>query len=71
MAPVVVGMAVPEGSLFEFYRGGVWPNNSCALPTGAPVTKKALINHAVLVVGYDMKTAGNHFWIVKNSWGAG
>ena len=71
MSPVMVGIYVPDDSLFEFYSGGVWPANSCMLPTGAPSSARALVNHALLVVGYDMTIPGNHHWIVKNSYGRG
>jgi len=28
------------------------------------------LNHAVGLVGYDVTPSGEHYWIVKNSWGA-
>ena len=71
MAPVMVGFYVPEDSLFEFFASGVWPASSCALPPGPPDPTKAMVNHALLVVGYDMTFPGNEHWIVKNSWGSG
>jgi cathepsin L len=71
VAPVMVGFYVPEDSLFEFFSGGVWPNDSCVLPPGRPSNAQALVNHALLVVGYDMTVPGNHHWIVKNSFGRG
>ncbi|PRW61301.1 deleted in malignant brain tumors 1 -like [Chlorella sorokiniana] len=71
VAPVMVGFYVPEDSLFEYYSGGIWPANSCKLPPGRPSNAQALVNHALLVVGYDMTVPGNHHWIVKNSFGRG
>ncbi|KAI7845778.1 hypothetical protein COHA_000692 [Chlorella ohadii] len=71
VAPVMVGIYAPEGGLFEFYSGGTWPASACSLPPGAPNATKAMVNHALLVVGYDMTTPGNYHWIVKNSWGRG
>ena len=71
MAPVMVGFYVPENSLFEFFVSGTWPASSCALPPGQPDPGKATVNHALLVVGYDMTIPGNEHWIVKNSWGSG
>lgn len=68
VAPVTVGIYLTDGSLFEFYGGGLWPASSCALP---PNPSKAMVNHALLVVGYDMTIPGNEHWIVKNSWGSG
>ena len=53
VAPVMVGMFVPEGSLFEFYVGSLWPASSCPLPPGPPNPAKAVVNHAVLVVGWN------------------
>jgi len=41
---------------FQFYRGGVFDDQSCGTN----------IDHAVLVVGYD---SDKDAWIVKNSWG--
>lgn len=71
VAPVIVAFYVPDDSMFEFYSGGVWPNDSCVLPPGPPTNARATVNHALLVVGYDMTIPGNHRWIVKNSWGRG
>lgn len=67
----MVGFYVPEDSLFEFFSGGVWPASSCPLPPGAPSASLAQVNHALLVVGYDMTIKDNHHWIVKNSYGNG
>ena len=71
LAPVMVSIYVPQDSLFEFYSGGVWPASSCKLPSGAPNASLATVNHALLVVGYDMSIKNNHHWIVKISWGRG
>lgn len=71
VAPVMVGIWAPAASLFEFYSGGIWPASSCDLPPGRPDLTKAMVNHALLVVGYDMRIPGKEHWIVKNSWGSG
>lgn len=70
VAPVMVGIYASEDSMFEFYSGGIWAASSCALPPGAPDPAKALVNHAVLVVGWNMLYQP-YYWIVKNSWGRG
>lgn len=71
VAPVTVGIYVTDDSLFDFYSGGVWPASSCALPRGIPNPTNARVNHALLVVGYDIVNPDNSYWIVKNSWGSG
>ncbi|KAL4458947.1 hypothetical protein ABPG75_013812 [Micractinium tetrahymenae] len=55
---------------FERYGGGVWQAARCPLPGGAPTVASAQMNHAVLVIGYDM-TASPPYWLLKNSWGTG
>lgn len=74
--PVVVGMYVPPESSFLFYTGGVWEKEQCTYTYGAdgkPLAENAVINHAVLIVGYDNRTttSGKKYWIFKNSYGAG
>lgn len=49
----MVGINVPEGSMFEFYVGTLWSASLCALPPGRPDPAKAVVNHAVLVVGWN------------------
>ena len=71
VAPVMVGFYLPEDSLFDFFNGGVWPASSCVLPPGPPDPAEATVNHALLVVGWDMTIPGNEHWIVKNSYGSG
>lgn len=68
VAPVTAGIYVPEDSMFDFYSGGIWPASSCALPKGAPSSKHAMVNHAMVVVGWNMRYKP-HYWIVKNTWG--
>jgi len=45
-----------DQSVFQFYKSGVFDDQSCGTN----------IDHAVLVVGY---TSDKDYWIVKNSWG--
>jgi C1A family cysteine protease len=45
---------------FQFYDSGVI--------TGGCGT---ILNHGVLIVGYDTTLLGQHYWIVKNSWSTG
>lgn len=44
---------------FRLYAGGIF-NGGCG----------SAINHAVTAVGYG-SSAGNTYWIIRNSWGAG
>jgi len=55
--PVSVGVV---GSELLEYSNGIIDQNSCK--------DDALIDHSVLIVGYDHKD-GKDYWIVKNSWG--
>ena len=57
----MVGMNVPDNNLFEFYSGGVLPASSCPLPAGVPTSAKAVINHAVLLVGWN-SLAKTPYW---------
>lgn len=55
--PVMVG--VYANTAFSQYGGGFF--------SGCPVDSANLINHAVLLVGYNDATSS---WLVKNSWSA-
>ncbi|MBP7866766.1 MAG: hypothetical protein KA419_12545 [Acidobacteria bacterium] len=56
--PVATSVAVDNA--FQAYTGGVFEG------PGAPST-----NHAVILTGWtDTDTAGNGYWIMRNSWGA-
>jgi len=57
--PVSVGIV---GSDLLEYSYGIIDRNSC---------KTNLIDHSVLIVGYDSSFNGKDYWIVKNSWGSG
>lgn len=43
------------------YGGGVWQASRCPLPSGPPTMQFAKMNHAVLVIGYNM-TASPPYW---------
>jgi len=57
-----ISIAVHVGSSFQHYSGGVFSDPSC---------QYGQLNHAVLLVGYNKDSWGQHYWIVKNSWGTG
>ncbi len=50
-------VAIYANSGFLSYTGGVY--------TGCPANANTLVNHAVLLYGFDSQ--GN--WLIKNSWG--
>lgn len=47
---------------FQHYKSGVYSSTTCK-------DQPENVNHAVLVVGYNVTSTGDHYWIVKNSWG--
>ncbi|KAK5857545.1 hypothetical protein PBY51_010784 [Eleginops maclovinus] len=48
---------------FQLYHSGLYDEPACS---------STLLNHAVLVVGYDSRSLiYNRYWLVKNSWGLG
>jgi len=48
---------------FMDYSGGVYSSDECG-------SQPSDVNHAVLVVGYNVTSDATDYWIVKNSWGA-
>jgi len=56
--PVAVGFFATD---FLFYGGGVWTAARCDYPAGPPNYENATINHALLVVGFNL-TATPPYW---------
>merc|ERR1711962_382404 len=57
-----VAVAIDASPLhFQFFKNGIIDDPNCG-------TDYPDINHAVLAVGYG-KENGDHYWIIKNSWG--
>ena len=57
LQPIAVAIQADQ-SAFQLYKSGIITSN-CGTS----------LNHAVLVVGYDVSSTGVEYWIVKNSWG--
>ncbi len=57
-----VSAAVCVGSAFQAYGGGVFQTNE---------TCSDVINHAIVLIGWDDSQGTNGVWILKNSWGTG
>jgi hypothetical protein len=56
-----VSVAVCVGSAFQLYSGGVFETQEYCW---------SLVNHAVVLVGWDDTQGTNGVWILRNSWGA-
>lgn len=60
-------MSLPDDNVFEMYKEGVYSARNCPLPPGRPNATLAAINHAVLVVGFNMDAAlDKPYWIVSS-----
>jgi len=62
VGPISIAFEVLDD--FMDYDSGVYSNSDCS-------TDPSSVNHAVLIVGYNVTTDSSKtdFWIVKNSWG--
>jgi cathepsin H len=58
-----VSIAFDVNFLFQFYSHGIYKGWLCN-------KGEKHVNHAVLVVGYNVTRSGEEYWIVKNSWGS-
>uniref|UniRef100_A0A8C6X289 Cathepsin L n=1 Tax=Naja naja TaxID=35670 RepID=A0A8C6X289_NAJNA len=58
IGPVSVGIDAGN-SKFGFYKSGIYTED---------YEGERIINHAVVMVGYNHSSNGNGYWIVKNSW---
>lgn len=52
------GIYFNVGNDFFLYGGGQYRNDACTSD----------VNHAMVAIGYDTRTASAPYWIVKNSW---
>lgn len=59
LQPVTVGIDAGN-RLFQYYHGGIFRAKYC---------RPDVLNHGVLLVGYDTAPDGTNYWIIKNSWG--
>ena len=56
----VVTIGIYVSNNFQLYKSGVYE--------GTADENAASPNHAVSIVGYDLRNAGDYFYIIKNSW---
>mmetsp|Transcript_20906 Transcript_20906/g.30272 ORF Transcript_20906/g.30272 Transcript_20906/m.30272 type:complete len:451 (-) Transcript_20906:412-1764(-) len=57
LGPLAVGINADQ---MQFYQGGIDTATTC---------RQGGLNHAVLLVGYDVDENNKPYWIIKNSWG--
>jgi len=58
--PIAIAM---DAGLLETYTGGI------IVPTAGECSQVQL-DHAIIIVGYDVDATAGPFWIVRNSWGS-
>ncbi|XP_034366233.1 cathepsin R [Arvicanthis niloticus] len=62
IGPISAGIDASHES-FKYYKRGIYHEPNCS---------SDFVTHGVLVVGYGFEgkeTDGNHYWLIKNSWG--
>merc|ERR1719336_1379110 len=54
-----------NASPWQYYTGGVLSANTCNADSG---NGRNVLNHAVVLTGFDISSNNNAYWSLKNSW---